>query len=643
MATAFDDEVRSAGNDTPLGFLLTVAAGRLVKDDDPAAFADWFVKAAPTLMPELFCKARDPAHFARVLARGLYGITPLPRHGYVAQRLPQPGRNEPCFCGSGRKYKQCCAQFDSAMPFPEVNMLRYMLDASSRDVFVALPASRVRIDAVADTARQWLDEGRDKQVVALLEPWFGGAAPLGSRLEILFDTLMDAYLQLGRPRKRKALIETVLARGDRQLQSAAWQRRAVMASDQGQHEPAFEAFREAQRLDPDAPSLTHLEIMLLIGAGRMQQARERAKFWLARAQRDRDFPPPLLDLLRRAAEDPAEAVLDVQERRVPALATLRAFPREMPPPEVRHDVMLDADGIGHLRAQPPLAKAEAKWRKHFVQAKPPLTALGGDNAIAFADSDKWLALLKREPLLWQSFDVLDDLTMAVQALGLLGAEHAIMVPLLDRAVALLRLHVEASGARQLPWGFVENRPALRSLATRVHHALDEGDRETALRLARWLVLDLNPNDNHGLRGALMRLYVEAGSYDDAIALGRRYPGDFAELTLTHVLALYCAGRTEEAATALRTAAAVHSRAVKTLLAENAKPTKSDVFGIVVGGAEEAWLYREAHRDLWRERGALAWAADELARWRPRKRAGKARHDSPVQSDTQIGLPLAKDD
>ena len=25
-----------------------------------------------------------------------------------------PGRNEPCYCGSGRKYKQCCLDKDEA-------------------------------------------------------------------------------------------------------------------------------------------------------------------------------------------------------------------------------------------------------------------------------------------------------------------------------------------------------------------------------------------------------------------------------------------------------------------------------------------------------------------------------------------------
>ncbi|MBZ7313586.1 SEC-C metal-binding domain-containing protein, partial [Klebsiella oxytoca] len=28
--------------------------------------------------------------------------------GGVMTQAKQPGRNEPCFCGSGKKYKKCC-------------------------------------------------------------------------------------------------------------------------------------------------------------------------------------------------------------------------------------------------------------------------------------------------------------------------------------------------------------------------------------------------------------------------------------------------------------------------------------------------------------------------------------------------------
>jgi len=33
----------------------------------------------------------------------------------TANTQPRPGRNEPCHCGSGRKYKQCCLPKDEAL------------------------------------------------------------------------------------------------------------------------------------------------------------------------------------------------------------------------------------------------------------------------------------------------------------------------------------------------------------------------------------------------------------------------------------------------------------------------------------------------------------------------------------------------
>jgi hypothetical protein len=32
----------------------------------------------------------------------------------TAEKHPRPGRNEPCHCGSGKKYKHCCLDKDNA-------------------------------------------------------------------------------------------------------------------------------------------------------------------------------------------------------------------------------------------------------------------------------------------------------------------------------------------------------------------------------------------------------------------------------------------------------------------------------------------------------------------------------------------------
>src|SRR5882672_433364 len=205
--------------------LLGACARQLVADGDARTFSDWFVTAVPRLAPALIAQAIEPDQFARVLARAIHSITPLPTNAYAPRRLPAPGRNEACFCGSGRKYKHCCERLDAHHPFADVNMLRYVLDAVPVARFAELPGSRAGLDAVAHAAMEWEQEGAAARAIALLEPWFAGDGPLDERHAYAFDLLMNLYLGAGKEKKRQALIESALRRGDRAMQSTAWQRR----------------------------------------------------------------------------------------------------------------------------------------------------------------------------------------------------------------------------------------------------------------------------------------------------------------------------------------------------------------------------------------------------------------------------------
>ena len=592
-----------------LHVLLGACARKLVADGDAQAFSDWFVGAVPHLAPALIAQAIEPDQFARVLARAIYNITPLPNNAYAPRRLPAPGRNEPCFCGSGRKYKHCCEGLEAGHAFPDINMLRYVLDALPVARFAELPGSRAGLDAVAHAAHEWDQEGATLRAIALLEPWFAGDGPLDERHAPLFDVLMDLYLAAGKQKKRQALIQTALRRGDRALQSTAWQRQAVMLADRDRHDDAMEAFRHAQVLAPNDPAMGFLEVSLLTGAGKLDLARERAKFWLARARRvDPPLSDEMFDILREAAADPAQAMLGVGRMREPDLGRLIDLFSASPAPAKCYRLDRIDEGAVELRPVPELATAETRWREVFPQSKPPLTMLAIGDSTAFDDATPWLDLLRAEPLLWQSLDVLDDLAMAVNALGVLGAPQRIEAPLLERASALLRMAVEDDPLAQVPWGCVANRPALRCLAARLHAALESGDSAQALESAEWLVLRLNPNDNHGMRGTLARLYLAAGQAEQAIALTDRYPDDFTEMSLNRVLALFMGQRRGEALTSFAEAVRNHSAAVKMLLAERPRrPRRGGEYGITVGGDEEAWLYREQHLHLWRDSGALEWA------------------------------------
>ena len=45
-----------------------------------------------------------PPNFIEQVARGM----PIPPTEPIQRLQPKFGRNDPCFCGSGKKYKKCC-------------------------------------------------------------------------------------------------------------------------------------------------------------------------------------------------------------------------------------------------------------------------------------------------------------------------------------------------------------------------------------------------------------------------------------------------------------------------------------------------------------------------------------------------------
>lgn len=64
---------------------------------------------------------RERSQFAVCIAQKIWISVPLSSKHFKPGAWPLPKRNEPCMCGSGRKYKQCCAHVPLP-PFFEPNM-----------------------------------------------------------------------------------------------------------------------------------------------------------------------------------------------------------------------------------------------------------------------------------------------------------------------------------------------------------------------------------------------------------------------------------------------------------------------------------------------------------------------------------------
>ena len=608
-------------------------------------FTAWFVEAVPKHMPALLEKIppepAEVARFLRVASRALYGELPMPANGLVAIVQPKQGRNDACACGSGRKFKHCCGAVSMPPLFSRMNLLRYVLDAYPKSRLAEVASGRANLDAVADTAYQWDEEGDNARAAALLEPYFETQGPLSARLAPLFNLLMDNWLALGRKIKREQLIDDILLRGDKILRGDALQRRTTMLADRGDHAGAWRTFRQATELNPNDPALGFLEVTTLLSEGRTTEAQGRAQWWAAHLAKQRD--PSLADLierLREIAKDAHGGLMGVAMQANDQWRRLNQLFLTAPAPAVRHhfDVFTEEDEdravhqvAAELVPDEELAKLEQLWQQTFQQAKPSMTTLQNGADEVWDNATDWLDLLHKNPSLWFSFDVLDDLVMAVDTIAWAGVPERLLVPMAERAAEQLRLTLESSGGGNIEchWGVWPNRPALRPVAHLAFVCKEAGNWQRFMELAHWLVFDLNPNDNHGLRADLSCAHVRFARWSDVIAVDNRYANDMnPTLRLNALLATFVLGDTASAQQKLQQAAKDHPKAVKLLLERAPKPVEPDSgYGIAVGGKYEAWLYVSEMRPFWEQHQALDWARAVLAKPHPNTGAAAPGQDN----------------
>ncbi len=566
-----------------------------------ATFAELRARLTPLIDGMLDCigiptEARTPGlreAMATMLGMDVWNVTPIPENRFRPRKLNKPERNAPCPCGSGNKFKQCCANLPPLdLGITEELMLSEVLGLLPQKTLKELPLHDLHPDALALVAQRWLDEGDAKKAISLLERYFTNLDKLDSRAELAADTLLNAYLETNAPRKKQKFVDALKAATNKDLRSCGWQRQATIDSDQGDYIGAWDAFREAQRHAPYAPALSHLEVLLLLSEGRDVEAKARADFWIARLQRDAKYDhSELITVLRNLVGSDAGKLQTLHVARGP-LGMLADAVANWPAPACSYRLV----GGCELEPKVELARLEGRWMDLRQTADP-------DDVIAFA---------AQFPLAGQSFMVLRDLSEIALMLdpGVPGRREALSRQILQRGEALRQavLSKLKAQSRELPWGFLNNRPML-TLVQYFIDALEKTSPEECLALMRWSVTVANPTDNTGLRGPLIHKLIELGKPREAIDIAAAYPDDFAEIEYGRVLALFVDQQAEAAQASLRKAVERWPKAWKMLHAANPKQPRSKNPGyITVGGDDEAWHYRIDHRDLWQSTGALRWGA-----------------------------------
>ena len=510
-----------------------------------ATFAELRARLTPLIDGILDCigipaEARTPGlreAMATMLGMDVWNVTPIPENRFRPRKLNKPERNAPCPCGSGHKFKQCCANLPPLdLGITEELMLSEVLGLLPQKTLKELPLHDLHPDALALVAQRWLDEGDAKKAISLLERYFTNLDKLDSRAEWAADTLLNAYLETNAPRKKQKFVDALKAATNKDLRSCGWQRQATIDSDQGNYIGAWDAFREAQRHAPNAPALSHLEVLLLLSEGRDVEAKARADFWIARLQRDAKYDhSELITVLRNMVGSDAGKLQTLHFARGP-LGRLADAVANWPAPACSYRLI----GGCELEPKVELARLEGRWM----------------DLRQSADLDDMIAFAAQFPLAGQSFMVLRDLSEIALMLdpGVPGSREALSRQILQRGEALRQAVLSKLKAqnRELPWGFLNNRPML-TLVQYFIEAMEKTSPGECLALMRWSVTVANPTDNSGLRGPLIHKLIELGKPREAIDIAAAYPDDFAEIEYGRVLALFVDQQAEAAQACLRKA------------------------------------------------------------------------------------------
>ena len=113
--------------------LLADAAVEATTLQQPAPFLDWLRANLCSTRRRALSSFTTRSCSARSRGRSVAhcDAMPLPRRGFLTEPIPESGRNDPCPCGSGRKFKHCCARAPSLGPFTTPLVWPYVLRALS--------------------------------------------------------------------------------------------------------------------------------------------------------------------------------------------------------------------------------------------------------------------------------------------------------------------------------------------------------------------------------------------------------------------------------------------------------------------------------------------------------------------------------
>lgn len=558
------------------------AVAKALELEQPDAFLSWMQEQADTAeLAVLELEGEDLRRMLYWLGRSIWDALPQPEHHFKARPLPPVRRNDPCPCGSGRKFKKCCAPMQSQVPEPLDEAVQRVvaasLDASQRQALAADHQAPLSLKLAV--AEHLAEEAGFEGVPDLLLPVFE-SLPARGGMDVLLpalDLLMEA-LDEQRREPEATLLTVRLADEDRgPLAGYGNARIGAVALIAGDPEEALRRARMALKADRSDPRPALLEITALVAMDRVGEARASAAHWHREALVHWPEETDFIQRMARYEADPQQAHPDHFDELPEGLRRLQAVVAS-----------LSAEPLPRLVLEP------APAREGAPQPGPPgLAVTPADAAVKTAEA-RWLAWLDIElefepealagwleenPAALDSPVVLEAMALIIEdqldpeSVAFADSVDEVVAPLLTRLRDIaLDVLAHLPEGHELPRQVPANRVVLHALADHARAGFDEApDPEEAVALLRRL-LELDPEGALGHAGHLAEMLLHLERPQEALELAESFPReDSPALAYGRVLALYRLDRRDQAATALAEAAAVFPNVLDELLAEDDLP------------------------------------------------------------------------
>lgn len=418
--------------------------GRLLIHENEAQFFE-DIKQVVLFEPQLI-ELRNDTNELKNIANMFYNSVPLSSKHFEVIRQEPPNRNDPCFCGSGKKFKKCCEQTFS-MPTVQPEMFfTFALSGLQEDQWQRVAKKcKWPLNLVQIFVGYAVENGQFMAAIDCTEPHLADIPHWKKPQQELVAYILDAMFEIGLDEQRENLMNIIAEQcQDKSLKALGYQRLAMRRAEEGKLEDAQDLFRKALRLDPNQPELPLTELSILNVAGSDSEIRSRALFWRKKISKKHGDDSDIIGLLDEVIangkavlnpfdfslnDDPDDLLHELEHSWLNAepvdtnVSLQKVFDVVAnQPTKLVYDVNIKGNE-GQLTLKPGMRAKVKKWRQlweqnaiaamPFIEDALPISEDEGYSCRWFVSDDSWLDYILECPEIIDDFTVLGELVQFV--------------------------------------------------------------------------------------------------------------------------------------------------------------------------------------------------------------------------------------